>query len=90
MKLRNCGRLAQHPLSGHWCRALNLKNYPTRLATDHTRTAASRSSSANKAVPLHRNFYLAENHQVALFEAGAMLGSPNDPIADPRRSLLLL
>jgi RES domain len=90
MKLRNCGKLAHLPLSGHWFRALNLKNFETRLATDHTRTAASRFSSSSETAPLHRILYLAENHQVALYEAGAMLGSPTDPIADPTRSLLLL
>jgi RES domain len=90
MKLRNCGRLAHHPLSGHWFRALNLKNYATRLATDHTRTVAGRFSSADKAAPLHRILYLAENHQVALYEVGAIFGGPSDPIADHRRSLLLL
>jgi RES domain len=90
MKLRNCGKLAHHPLSGHWFRALNLKNYATRLAADHTRTVASRFSSADKSDPLHRMLYLAENHQVALYEAGAMFGGPTEPIADYTRSLLLL
>jgi hypothetical protein len=90
MKLGNCGKLAHHPLSGHWFRALELKYFETRLATEHTRIGASRFSPASQTAPLHRILYLAENHQVALFEFGALYGSPTDPIANPTRSLQLL
>ena len=90
MKLGICGKLAHHPLSGHWLRALEWKYLETRLETEHTRTGPSRFSPASPTAPLHRILYLAENHQVSLFEVGAMLGSPLDPIADPGRSLLLL
>ena len=90
MKLGNCGKLAQRPLSGHWFRAIGWKHLATRLATAHTRTVASRFSAASESAPLQRLLYLGENHQIALFEFGALYGSPTDPIANPSRSLLLL
>lgn len=86
----NCGKLAHRPLSGHWYRAIDLKFLETRLQTEHTRTKATRYSDARESNPGHRLLYLGENHQIALFEYGALLGSPIDPLSDPRSSLLLL
>jgi hypothetical protein len=34
--------------------------------------------------------YLGENHQVAIYEVGALLGDPNDPISNPRGSWVLM
>lgn len=90
MKLDRCGRLAQHPLSGHWYRAIDLAFLPTRLSIEHTAISRSRFSLACPTNPLRRLLYLAENHQVAIYEVGALLGPPTAPIPDPKVSWLLL
>jgi hypothetical protein len=40
--------------------------------------------------PLHRILYLGETHQVAIQEAGALLGDPAAPIANPKGSWVIL
>jgi hypothetical protein len=90
MKVSGCGKLARHPLTGHWYRALNLKHWKSRLATQHTMAARSRFSAATPSSPLYRILYLGENHQVAIYEVGALLGDPNDPISSPKGSWLLM
>ena len=90
MKVSACGKLSRHPLTGHWYRALNLKHWKSRLATRHTAAARSRFSAATPSSPLYRILYLGENHQVAIYEVGALLGDPNDPISSPKGSWLLM
>jgi RES domain len=90
MKLSGCGRLSLSPLTGQWFRALNLRHWNTRLSTDHSKVYSSRFSDASPAVPSYRMLYLGENHQVAIFEVGALLGDPNDPVSNPRGSWALM
>ena len=90
MKLRACNKLTLRPLTGHWFRALNLRHWKTRLSTNHTRSTPSRFSSATSASPLYRILYLGENHQVAIYEVGALLGDPDAPISSPRGSWALM
>src|SRR4051812_33032323 len=90
MKVSGCGKLSLSPLTGHWFRALNLKYWKSRLATNHTTIYRSRFSAATPASPLYRLLYLGENHQVAIYEVGALLGDPNSPISSPRGSWVLM
>src|SRR5580700_4066300 len=90
MRLAGCSKLSLHPLTGHWFRALNLKHWKTRLLTDHTRSVRSRFSSATSASPLYRILDLGENHQVAIYEVGALLGDPNAPLSSRRGSWALM
>lgn len=90
MRVSGCSKLSLHPLTGHWFRALNLKHWKTRLLTDHTRFVRSRFSSATSASPLYRILYLGENHQVAIYEVGALLGDPTAPLSSPRGSWALM
>jgi RES domain len=90
MKTRGCARLALRPETGTWFRALNLRHWKTRLKTDHSRTCRSRFSDASAASPLYRILYLGENHQVAIYEVGALLGNPNAPLSSPRGTWVLM
>jgi len=90
MRVAGCSKLSLHPLTGHWFRALNLKHWKSRLLSDHSKTCRSRFSAASTASPLYRNLYLGENHQVAIYEVGALLGDPNAPISNPRGSWVLM
>jgi hypothetical protein len=76
MKLGQCAALTTSPLTGTWYRAIQPKFWTTALATAHTRTIPSRFSAASLARPGFELLYLAEDHQVALFETQALLGSP--------------
>jgi hypothetical protein len=90
MKLSGCGKLSLSPLTGHWFRALSLRHWDTRLSTAHSQTHSSRFSEASAAAPSYRILYLGENHQVAIYEVGALVGDPNDPISNPRGSWALM
>lgn len=90
MKLSACDRLAQRPLTGPWYRAISLKHWETRLSSHHTSFVASRFSAASPTAPLFRIMYLAETHQVAIHEVGALLGDPAAPVANPRGSWAIL
>jgi hypothetical protein len=90
MKVSACDKLSRHPLTGHWYRALNLKYWKSRLSTEHTKAVRSRFSAATLSSPLYRILYLGENHQVAIYEVGALLGDPNEPISSPKGSWLLM
>jgi hypothetical protein len=90
MRLSACRRLRLRPLTGTWYRALRLKYWETRLSTDHSRASKSRFSAATPANPLYRILYLGENHQVVIFEVGALLGDPHSPVANPKGSWAIL
>ena len=90
MKTSGCGKLAIHPLTGSWFRAISLKHWKTRLSTDHTRFNHSRFGRVPRDAPLHRILYLGENHQVAIYEVGALLGDPSTPLSDPKGSWVLM
>jgi RES domain len=90
MKVAGCSKLSLHPLTGYWFRAVNLKHWNSRLLSDQSRTSRSRFNSATYASPLYRILYLGENHQVSIYEVGALLGDPNAPISSPRGSWALM
>ena len=90
MKTGGCARLSLRPQTGTWFRALNLRHWKTRLSTDHSRISRSRFSNASAAAPLYRILYLGENHQVAIYEVGALLGDPNAPLSSPKGSWVLM
>ena len=84
MKTGGCAKLTLRPRTGTWFRALNLRHWRTRLNTDHSRISRSRFSNASAASPLNRILYLGENHQVAIYEVGAVLfGDPNAATVQP-------
>ena len=62
--------------SGVWYRAIQPQHWPTALQTAHTIRIPSRYSPGSSASPAFPLLYLAEDHQVALFEVEALLGSP--------------
>jgi RES domain-containing protein len=66
-------------LTGTWYRAIQIKFWPTALATSHTASFPSRFNNGSTTSPTFEIMYLAENHQVALFEVQALLGSPLPP-----------
>jgi hypothetical protein len=90
MKVSGCGKLTLSPLTGHWFRALNLKHWKTRLVTAHTTTSRSRFSAASLSTPGPRLLYLGGNHQAAIYEVGALLGDPNQPVSNPKGSWVLM
>ena len=78
MNPANCPRLTPlpRPVSGTWYRAVAPRFLSNPISTSHSKTVASRFSAAS---PAHSGFeilYLAEKPQVALFEVGALYGSP--------------
>jgi hypothetical protein len=76
MNLAACRSLLTHPENRVWYRAIQPQYWPTALATAHTTRIPSRYSPATNARPAFPVLYLAKDHQVALFEVGALLGSP--------------
>ena len=69
---------------------LNLRYWKTRLNTDQSKASRSRFSNASASSPLYRIVYLGENHQVVIYEVGALLGNPNAPCLSPKGSWMLL
>ena len=90
MNFASCRNLAQMPLRGTWYRAMS-PDYATpkrALAFAHTKTMASRFNQGRGAFP---TLYLAEDQMVALFEVGAVLGSPYATwLPVPGRNLTIL
>jgi RES domain-containing protein len=76
MNLSHCGSLPTQPETGTWYRAIQSHFLPTAHSTAHTKNFPSRFNEGAGANPRYRILYLAENHQVALFEVQALLGSP--------------
>jgi hypothetical protein len=69
---------------------ISVVHWRTRLSTIHTKTIPTRFGAASPTHPAYQILYLAENQQVALFEVGALLGLPHDPIPNPRGSWITL
>jgi len=90
MNMARCSRLTLGPLTGYWYRALRLKHWKTRLSTSHSATLKSRFSAASPSKSLYRLLYLGENHQVVVYEVGALLGSPTSPTSNPTASWIIL
>jgi RES domain-containing protein len=76
MNLAACGSLTVQPENRVWFRAIQPQHWPSALATGHSRRIPSRYSPATSSKPGFPILYLSEDHQVALFEVGALLGSP--------------
>jgi hypothetical protein len=76
MNLAGCPALVTNPEHRVWYRAIEPQYWPTALQSVHSVAAASRYSPGDPAKPSYPVLYLAEDHQVALFEVGALVGSP--------------
>jgi hypothetical protein len=76
VNLRACQSLATLALTGTWYRAIELQFWSGLLATEHTASMAGRFHAGTLARPGFEVLYFAEDHQVALLEVGALLGSP--------------
>lgn len=76
MKLGACVGLLTRSENQTWYRSIEPQHWPTALATGYSRRTQSRFSPATENVRGFRILYLAEDHEVALFEVGALLGSP--------------
>jgi hypothetical protein len=90
MRLKKCRDLQIRPHDGAWFRALNLRYWKRRLATDHTREVSSRFSVGSRENPAYRTLYLGSDHQVVLFEVRRLLGSAESPIPDPKGSFVIM
>ncbi len=86
MKLSACAKLALRPVHETWYRAIALKYWATALTTTHTPTVTTRFSPGSAAKIPFELLYLGENQLVALYEVGALVGPPDQPIAYPPRS----
>jgi hypothetical protein len=86
MKLSACPRLKLSPLTGTWYRAIPQELWETRLSARHTTSITTRFNVGSVESPSFQIFYLAQNHQLALFEVRALLGNPKTPISDPART----
>jgi hypothetical protein len=85
--------LATRPENQVWFRAIQPQYWQTALATAHTTRVPSRYSPATNASPAFPVLYLAEDHPVALWEVGALLGSAQPGglyVPNPRQAWLLL
>jgi RES domain-containing protein len=75
--------LELRPLSGTWYRAINARYWETLLETAHTARIPGRFNAGCATHPGFEVLYFGEDHLVTLFEAQALLGSP-----DPHSSYL--
>lgn len=91
MKLAVVGGLVRTPENRVWFRAINTQHLSTALAVAHSRRMPSRFSTATQKKRSFPLLYLSENQQVAMFEVGAILGSPYDLyVPNPTHSWVLL
>jgi RES domain-containing protein len=79
VNLSGCTLLAATAETGTWYRAIDPQHWPTALQTSHTVLGPSRFNPGPHVIPHFETLYLAEDLQVALFEAEALLGSPDRP-----------
>lgn len=88
--------ISKHALSaqgGTWYRAIPPHFLSSALSTAHTATVASRFSDGSLATPAFPVLYLAETNVLALFEVGALFGSPMTPgglVSHPRKPVTVL
>jgi len=95
MNLAACRALVRGPETGVWYRAVRPRHWQTALQTEQTQEHASRYNEGSTAIRSFEVLYLAENHEVALFEVEALLGSPYGDgngilLPNPRHSWLIL
>jgi len=76
MILRACSALKVGPETRVWYRALEPGYLPTALRTAQTKIYPSRYGAGANALRPFEVLYLAEDHQVALYEVRALLGAP--------------
>ena len=79
MNLGAVASLTLRPERNTWYRAVDPRYLPTALSTAHTPRIPSRFSPGPLATRPFEILYLAESHMVALFEVGALFGSPTVP-----------
>jgi hypothetical protein len=93
MNLAGCALLVTGPENRVWFRAIQPQHFATALATAQTTRIPSRYSPATNAHPAFPVLYLAEDHLVALFEVGALLGSAQPGgqyVPNPRQAWTVL
>jgi hypothetical protein len=93
MNLAACATFPTLPDTGTWYRAVEPRHLPSALATSYTTRYTSRFSPGPAATPPFEILYLAENSAVALFEVGAIFGSPLIPggiVASPSSTWVVL
>ncbi|CAN5754761.1 MAG: RES family NAD+ phosphorylase [Blastocatellia bacterium] len=93
MNLWACGQLSTSPETQTWYRAIQPQFWTTALQTSQTTTFPTRFNEGANAHPQFEILYLAEDHQLALFEAQALLGSPLTPgsiVPQPRKAWVIL
>lgn len=93
MNLAACALLATTPENRVWFRAIQPQYWAAALATAHTTRIPSRFSPASSTNPAFPILYLAEDHHVALFEAGALLGLSQPGgvyVPNPRQAWVIL
>jgi RES domain len=93
MNLANVAVLSACPVASVWYRAIPPGFLSTALSYSHAHRYASRYYQGPTAPVQFNILYLAENQEVALFEAEALFGSPLIPggvIANPAKSLLVI
>ena len=89
MNLTACKQLALQPVNAIWYRAISAQHWKTALRTDQTARTPSRFNPGPVAKTPYEILYLAENQLVALYEVGAIFGSPDQPIAHPSKSKMV-
>lgn len=95
MNLAACRELTRGPETGVWYRAVRTKHWKTALQTEQTKDHPGRFNEGPQAIRPFEVLYLAEDHQVALFEVEALLGSSFSlgngiMLPNPRHSWLIL
>jgi RES domain-containing protein len=93
LNLSACGALPSAPETRVWFRAVEPQFWPSALQTSQSRLTPSRFNAGPLASLPFETLYLAEDPYVALFEAGAVLGSPSQPgglFPNPRLALVIL
>jgi hypothetical protein len=90
MRLSACRRLELGPLTGTWYRAIRQEHWTTRLSAKHTITITTRFGAGSPLDTAYQTLYLAQDHQLALFEVRALGGRPEAPIPDPRMTWTVL
>jgi hypothetical protein len=95
MNLAACRVLIRAPETGVWYRAVRTKHWQTALQTEQSARHPSRYNEGPTAIRPFEVLYLAEDHEVALFEVEALLGSPfadgnGTLLPNPRHSWLIL